>query len=384
MNLLMMKMSIALDHTFFSLFLKMDFEGRINVWFSIVRLLIIVPLIGFCSYHTGAQQVSIYKLESDLKELHGFERLLALNRLSDHYLPLGSRKALRYSRQAVNLADNLFPTKSASDSIEVDAHIRSNFLLGQIYFDREVFFESRESLMSARVLSEHYRSDLLIDDIDRYLLDIEDMIESGKIKEGLLSKAFSDLNIGNTLKEASTDLAVKKEIRAGKKAAENGEFSVAIDHYNEAIDRMRDLGDLEGISELQIQIALMLDSLDQHTEASEFLEAAIKDAEHPSLASSIASDTLRQEIILPADTSHASEISAVLREEKENIKEMADEFARTNNYEKSLEYYKLYEKLSQKIRQDSIQQLESEKRRTSELLLLKQQTEIADLREEII
>ncbi len=205
------------------------------------------------------------------------------------------------------------------------------------------------------------------------------MIELGEIKESFFSKNFGDLKVGEVFNDASTDIKIQTEIMSGRSNEKKGDFRESINHYEKAINLLRDKGDADKINELQLKIALLLDSLDQHFEAQKFLNDAIKEIEEsfepaPSISKMDSLTQLAEIKIKPEKM-----IQESLRAEQKKLKDISDSFARKKDFEKSLAYFKLYQELSQKMVTDSLETTAENKRKESEMLLLKQQKKIADL-----
>ena len=70
--------------------------------------------------------------------------------------------------------------------------------------------------------------------------------------------------------------------------------------------------------------------------------------------------------------------------DKESLKNLSDRYEKEKNYEKSLEYFKLYQELTLKMEADSIETEAENKQKEAEIQLLKQQKQIADLNYEVI
>ena len=74
---------------------------------------------------------------------------------------------------------------------------------------------------------------------------------------------------------------------------------MAINSYEKAINLLRNKGDSKKIRELQLQIAILLDSLDQHVEAQKMLNNAITEYEinESKLTESVAITNIGKETI---------------------------------------------------------------------------------------
>ncbi|NND08667.1 MAG: hypothetical protein HKN87_20020 [Saprospiraceae bacterium] len=325
------------------------------------------------------QELTIRETEDALKNLYGIEKLHALNKLTRFYRVANIRKAMRYGRQATNLGENiLIENDSSLTTPDLTPLIKAYVHLGQVYFDRENYFESQEQFMAAQTLADQTDNATYSNEINRYLEDIEALAEQGKVKQSFLSKTLGDLNVGALVSDASKDVAIQSEIKLGQANERKGEFRKAIEYYENAINRLRDKGDQEEINNLQLKIAALLDRINQHEEAQDFLDNAIAELEEEEqLTTPIPSlDTTR---LLPL-----KEVQVNIQQEKKNLKDLADSYAKEKDFEKSLAYYKLYQELSLKMEADSLQQSAEQSQKVREILLLKQQKRIAELNIEAV
>ena len=338
----------------------------------------VIPLVLLLLVLGAQDNRTISEIEGDLRNVHGPAKLRDLNTLSEFYQQLQSRKALRFARQAVTLGENLFLVEGIT-SIDDDTYllVKSYYLLGSIEMDREDFFEARTHFQAGLNLAHAIPSEEYQAELEKKLQIIDDKIERGEIKEDFFSKTFGNLKIGKAIDQTTKDLAIQSEIRAGQSSERKENWQEAIDHYEEAIILLRDQGKTDRIGELQLKVATLLAQIEQHQEAQQYLNTAIAEIEKDlDLGSEKPLDTLAQinTTELPLDIEDSDS-----RGEQKNLKQLADKYAAERNYERSLEYYKLYQSLSQKIVADSVQTAAEKAKRINEIVLLRQQKEIADL-----
>lgn len=344
-------------------------------YFKFILLAVIIFHLGFTSAY--AQVSSIEQAEAQLKNQFGLEKLKVLNEITLHYYPINVRKALRYGKQAVSIGENIFDDSNTNiDRNEAHHLVRAYLQLGKVHYSRENYFESKENLLAAQALSARIKSEIYSDEIEMNLKEIDALDAAGKVKQNFFSKTLGDLNVGEVIGDASKDIAIETEIKLGQSKEKNNAYQDAIDHYEKAINLLKNRGKSERIKELQLKIAVLLDKLDQHEKAQEFLSEAITEIESG-----------RAEVLAnpPRDTLRALEQidirpnAAAIRTEQKNLKDLADSYAREKNFEKSLVYYKLYEDLTQKVEADSLKAVAIRQQNDQEILLLKQQKNIADL-----
>jgi adenylate cyclase len=314
------------------------------------------------------------QLESEVKQLHGLKKLQALNQLTEYFIEDNLRKALRYGKQAVSQGENIF--------------VASNTLVKTEDQVQLIYFQLGKCISSARAFLNHKAARDLANEMgerryqqegENYLARIQAKIDAGEIKKNLLSQTIGKLDVGDPLTDAARDLGIKAEIQKGRAKEKKGDFEGAIENYEKAVQLMKDKGDAEGIWELQLNIAVLLDSLEQHEQALSFLEEAILEAE-PIRDTSLAqlpADTIRSlPEILPKPERKALES---MRSRQESLKELSESYAKEKDYEKSLEYYKLYQELNRKRETDSLSFLVESRLKGDEILLLKQQKRIAEM-----
>ncbi len=352
---------------------------RYLVKFTFVILVNALPLLPLIVF---AQPQSIEQTEAQLKSLYGLEKLKALNRLTQYYTPTDTRKAVRYGRQAVILGQNLFiGSDSQSDMNDRPELTLAYYQLGKALFVRKSYFESRDNLVLAQTYAEQIDNPQNLGDTEAYLSQIQAMIDEGEIKENFLTKTFGDLKVGQAISETTKDVAIETEVTLAQASEKKGNSLAAIEHYQKAVNMLKDKGDATRVVDFQIRIATLLQGLNQHVEAQKYLNEALGEIE-ASVSSVSQIDSAQKVITLPPVSLKIQQDKQ--REEQKSLIDLSNTYAREKNFEKSLEYYKLYQELSKKMELDSINALAEGNRRENEIMLLKQQKEIADLNVEAI
>ena len=362
---------------------------------SFVRLPGLLIIFLLSSILLSAQNQTSKALEAKLKDAYGLDKLKLLNELTSLYQSQESRKALRYGKQALTFSKSLFSGTTGQSPDQVH-QLQAYFQLGELHFDREDYFEAQEHLQNAKDLSLRLNETRYLAKTNGYLEDIQMLIDSGAIKEGLLSRTIGDLNvgeaIGSTSRNIGSDLGIKKEIVLASTFEKKRNYVKAIEHYEKAIKLLKNTSEAEKIKDLQLKVAVLLDSLGNYREAQRYLSEVIEAAEFEldsglALASHDLNQGSEKSVPLSSNDSNSAEqflMRDSLAIERQYLKELADSFALEQNYEKSSEYFKLYQSLSQKMTTDSLASAEQMKQRQDELLLLRQQKQIADLNVEAI
>lgn len=328
-----------------------------------------------------AQQATVEQIENTYKDLFGLNRLIALNKLSDYYSKENTRKALRYGRQAVALSEKIFvETNTSVDFDERQHQAHAYVLLGKVLYQRENYFDAKENLEVANSLSAEIGHESYATESNLYLQKIQELIDSGKIKESLFSRTLGDLKVGAAISNTKENLAIQTAIKLGKGRENKGDYQGAINHYEKVINLMKNKGNSERMKEFQLKIAGLLDSLNNHVQAQKFLNETLLDIEknRAENESNGAIDTVGIENL----TGEYS--TELLREEREKVKTLAKSFATKKEYEKAIAYERMYYELSIKIEKDSLNSLMDNYQTKNEILLLKQQKRIADLNVDVI
>jgi class 3 adenylate cyclase len=342
----------------------------------------LVPAFGLyppLSPSVYAQDQSISATEGRLKDLNGIDKLKALNNLTSHYAAGDPRKALRYGRQAVSLGENLFLTAVApADKALRPLLLEAYFQLGEILYDREDYFASRDQLVAARSLALQLGTDIYEDELELYLEEIQDLIDEGVIKESLISRTIGDIKVGEILSETTKDLSAQAEVTMAQQKEKKGDLNGALVHYEKAVKQLRDAGNAGRVVEVQMKIAEILDVLGRHIEAQKFLTDALGDLEGQTDADRLIAspDTASRSDVSPENSKIAA---AGRRDEQQTLIDLAKSAAGEKDFEKSLAYHKLYQELSQKMEKDSLQSAVESKKREGEIVMLRQQKQIADL-----
>lgn len=356
------------------------FNFKRKLAYSLRLLLVVCVILLLFIQQTHAQATHIEQTENRLKNSYGIDKLKALNELTVYYARNNSKKGLRYAKQAVDLADMLFlETNEFSDS-DRQHQIQACFQYGEMLYEKEKYFDSKAYLDKVLSLSIENENGTYRKDADRYLQAINARIASGEIKEGLLTKTMGNLGVGKAINQTSANLTISTELKIAAANEKNGDFQGAVNHYEKAINKLRNQGDTERIRELQLKVAIMLDSLDQHVEAQKLLHNALADFE---TETNPLPEIQKQDSIFQTEErdSFPSVLAMdTLQLEKDSLKALSEKIRNEKNVEKSLEYIKRYQDLSAKMEADSLKTAIAQQKKEDEIMLLKQQKEIADLK----
>lgn len=306
--------------------------------------------------------------EKQLKSLYGIQKLEVLNALSKLYQDSNSRKSLRYARQAETLATNLFDVDN-KEAINYDIAL-AFYQMADLNLQKEKYFDFSDNLESLKTINETLQDSTISQIIRRFDFKWDSLQQKGKLKTNFINRALNNIRLSNSLRNKSQQLKITAFLKQAENKENNKKYLSAIENYRSAINLYKNKGDEKTITELQLKVASLYDSLNMHKESQSYLEAAIREKEDlkkfgnhtPLLNAKI--DALSKDSLLAI---------------KDQYKGFAESFERRAEFQKSLRYYQLYQQISQKLFEDSIQTAAESELRKKEILLLTQQKDIAAL-----
>lgn len=310
--------------------------------------------ISFCIAQENLSDSLIQQVDNNF----GLEKLKSINEVTRYYLSTDDRNKIKYSKRGIDLAENLLEGKEEADFLEKTPFIEAYYFAAQIDYEKEQFFNAKLYFQQAVALNEVFNTNHYLKESQTYLDSIQAMLDRKEIKESRLLNKFNRLKVGKLINNISLDASIKSEIRFGQAKEKNGNIGGAINNYKEAINLSRNKGDFSTVNRLQLKVSELLQELNRDEEARKFLEEAIIERES-------------DEESIPNDS-----IASSLQE----LKTLADSLSESKNYEQSELYYKLYNELSKRLVKDSIEADLKAEQKQKEILLLKQQKKIADLK----
>lgn len=383
-------------------------ESSSPFWPSILKkaenlsLLVIFSIIFLSPTKTWAQERPLMELEEILEELEGREQFITLTQAADYYYASNSRRAVKYAREAVRLGENLYSTTEKSSDYEGQFELfKAYYFLGIIQHRRFSYIEAYKHLKIAEGLAEILDTEMYENRIENALEDIEDKIDNIDditriVDQGgqAVRRGWKQLSLQERIEKTVEKTKVEAKLRTAENKKEKGELNAAVLIYKDVIKSLEDIGDREDIPELQIQIGILMDSLNEHVDAQEFLKGVI--AKSPRIITNLDSLTIRTpelpsfapNVPKPKRTTSTAttttQKSTVIRPfenikaEKENIKEIAVKAEKEKNFEKSLTYFRLYQELSEKMFADSLAFIADKAKQESNMLELKRIKEGVD------
>ena len=343
--------------------------SRIRLIFLFVFLL---PLIA------SGQKDEIRELEKGINDLFGKDKVEALNLIAAHYLDDNPKRAVRYGKSAVALADRI---SNPSDSELVNQHIRAYNLLGMAYYKQEKYYDSYQTFESAKNLAEVYNIPPASVIPQDYVRQLDSIIEvSGDLEPSFLTKSLRSIQLGKAISNTSLDLNIATAIKLGDSHTKSEKYDKALEQYQKALDLLRNTGNVERINEVHQKIAGIYRIQGNDSGAIAYLDEQIRERQKE--ADSIASTRVEapllsatgddvQDTTLVLDEEADIPAEEILSEQSENYKELAEQFAANQDYEKALEYQTLSAQYEGELQKRQLAE--------AELTMLRQQKQIAEL-----
>jgi class 3 adenylate cyclase len=322
------------------------------------------------------EQIRIEILEGTHKILNGVEKLEALLDLSNYYTQKNSRKAARYAKQAVILADDIFidesnQLKPGASNILPGSYIQ----LGKAYYYSSKFFDSKEAFERAKQLSTTISFVEGVSSAELYLTKIDSLTQTGQeLKKGFFSRSFQSLELDEKISSATLDWNINQKISSAEAHVKKYEYDQAISDYNAAIDLLKSKGDQEQTAILNAKIQEINNLYNIDHEVAENYQDAI--AEQQRIAKEITGDTVIEDsqvkVVMPPDSiTSTPEVNLDnLFKKSDSLNTIANAFLKNKDYDQA-ERYRL---LSLQV-EDEIKKREDTE---TQLILLRQQKQLSD------
>jgi len=368
-----------------------------------IALSIIVVILSF----TQLNAQNIKALEDSLDTSYGKQKLLILHKLTGLSLQSDPRKAVRYAKQAQDLADNII-APSNTNIQKSDYYLKplSHVWAGRAYFEREQYLEAKRAFELAQAEAnkiDYTESDPLIGE---YLEQIDAIAQRDKkaVEGNFFKRNLGNLGIGEVISETTDEVNISATVKMAESNEKAGYYAKAIENYQKAINLLRDKGNSQQITEIRTHIGdiykqqnKLEDALDYYVLAKDdYLRANdssgvlraqskidnvqnIKEARK--VIETSVSDNLTTYDPQPKKEAKAGEDPQ--QQTQDEIKRIAEQLEEEKDYKKSLEYYKLYTELQDKYAEEERQKelaLLDQERVNQEITLLRQDQEIKELR----
>ena len=310
-------------------------------------------------------------LEDRLKEQSGFERLKTLIELSETFDNNSSKKSRKYAKQAYTMSNNMLDSDVTYSAFEKQLIIDGLLVYAKSQYDKSNYLDAKKIMLEAGEHSESIAYKKGIDMSATYVDRVDSLINTGQVRDNFFNRTLSDIsdiNLGSTIKNSSTNLNASIAIKTGRFLENKGDTLGAIEQYEKAAKLMTDIGEIEKADELQKKItALQRIQLLERIVGEEI--ARVDDNNEVSPLDTLASIS-------------DSEVPIELLPDKKELSELqskSQELERSQNYKQALNYYKEFVALQQKWERDSVAKSIQQENAIAELTRLKQESQIADL-----
>ncbi len=364
---------------------------KVKISRTAVKNISILLLLTISFSHQVKGQQSIKQLKDDLKSKFGVDKLKVLNQITTAYLGQDLKKAVKFGKQGVDLAENIFSTSNAlrNDSLR-HLKIQSHSLLGKAYFFQEKYQEALTQFKMARSEANQFE---LIDEneeVDIYLSKLDSLQDAGVNLEGnFLKNLKNKIKIGEAISNTSQDLNISTLLKIAANHEKRENFDKAIENYQKAINLLQNRGEAKKIANLHIKIAELHKKAGNIKASLAYYQLGIK--ENEKVGDSLKVKNAKKEVSLlfsNVDTLIQSrekikiEFDSVNTQKLQNIKTIAEGYIENKDYEKAVEYFQLYSDLqAQMVEEKRRKEIDSLDLQTQaqEIRLLLQQSELSNL-----
>ncbi len=332
-------------------------------------------LLFFLTLHLPVlSQTIISDKEQTLKQLSGYEKLVALNELSGLYKESNIKKAVRYGRQAAQMADNFIVSTTDFDTFENQFFIDCKLNYGKLLYKRENYLDAKKTFEETQLAAIEFQYESGETQANIYLSKIDSLASAGKVKQNFLSRALSDLDIVSAFSNSKNSVTTSTELKLAQLYEKRGDTTVAIGHYEKAAELLRNRGEIDKAEEIEYKIT--------NYRALKRMDSIRKEIVYrPDSTVNILSRRIEQDsigsLIIPE---MQSELVLSNLNEMADLKEKASELEDARDFEGSLEFYKRYAAMQQKYQSDSALQVTAYNLVESEMERLQAQNQIGDLK----
>lgn len=370
-------------------------------------------------------QTDIYTLENKLKSASQQEKVIILNQLADLYLKPNPDQAIEYSTQTLIITRQLLDdgTKISHHRLSLEneqrepinleqQEVTSYNIIGKAYYAKGQYPKAIKQFKSSLEISERIKYEAGKKEALENLVIIDETLKAdkadGKIKwDRTLRNKVESLRIGKKVGEATQQLSLATLEKIAEIHEKKQNYQSAIDFHlktiplYEAIYKKDKVADkLNHIADLYKEIGNYKDALrhyDLAMQAKEEMGDTLGVTHSLDSVKAIYQDleafnkTLRKPVSTVRETTpvdKAAEVGKAVLAKENNYKALAENFEERGDYKKSLEYFKLYVDLTDKLTAEEknrqIEQLQAaylltNKSREIELLQKQKQTQQLDL-----
>jgi signal transduction histidine kinase len=368
-------------------------------------------------------QTDIQSLESRLKGASQPEKVKLLNQLAELYLKSSPDQTIEYSTQALIIIRQLL-----EDGVKISHHrlslhneqkqpihiegeeVTAYSNIGKAYYAKGQYSKAIKQFKSSLEISERIRDEEGRKHALENLVIIDETLKADKAEakvkwDRILRDKLESLRIGKRVGEATQHLSLATLEKIAIIHEKKQNYNSAIDFhlktvpvYEAANNKQKVAGKLNHIADLYKEIGNYKDALryyDLAMQTKEALGDSLGVTHSLDSVKAIYQDleafnrTLRKPVITSRENAPADKLSETTKPvvaKESNYKELAENFEEKGDYKKSLEYFKLYvdlkDKLTTEERSRQLEQLQAEyllTNKSREIELLQKQKQIQQL-----
>ncbi|MTI40241.1 adenylate/guanylate cyclase domain-containing protein [Fulvivirga lutimaris] len=312
--------------------------------------------------YSQATADEIRELEKSVSDLYGLDKLKALNKIGEYYLDQKHKKASKYTKQAENLADDIFNEGNVLiNQRDIVHYATASYLHGLALYQQEKYNDAEQGFLKSAELAAGIDDDFNFDRSQDMLAKLDSI---GVEEEGFLKRTIGPLGVGDKISSASQDIKISTILKMASSQEKKGNYPRAIENYKKAAQLMKNKGDAKAIADVHAKIAMLNQKDSNLTEAIAYYQ--ITENYFEKLGDTLAVEESRQglrnvfdqvkEVTKEIDRKQAIRspqllMPKVLEDDSlgkaiNNYRELALQFEAKQDYTQSLRYYKLYNELN--------------------------------------
>lgn len=301
-----------------------------------------------------------------LEEAEDVEKLTLLQELTEVYLTADPQKAIRYGKQATNLADDLF-AKEKTTPQDLDLLPRSYLVLGKAFYAKGRYSAARQTLNNAIDLAKMSQSTGEEEEAAALIEQI-DSIATAKTPEWKatwnrsVGKAFRDAKLGDKLDKKTVAIKSQADLKIARSLVKKEDYPKALEVYEIVAERLR------RVQHHKLLKSVLVEMAETEAASGNYAQAVLHYREIETILDSTGvekdASILRLDSILAGSPSPLSDVdfsdsTATKAAEVNLLKERAKALEASGDYKKSLESYKEYVLLQERLEAEKRALLES-------------------------
>lgn len=328
-------------------------------YWRLIIVILLLPHQGFAQ--STAEDIKV--LEKSVADLYGIDRLKVLNQISEYYLQHKHKKAGKYTKQAENLAEDIFNEGNVFlNQRDLVHQTNAYYLHGLALYHEEKYNDAQERFIVSAELAANAEDELNYERSQTMLYKLDSI---GVEEKSFLKRTIGPLGVGEKISSASQDIKINTILKMASSQEKKGNYPRAIENYKKAAQMMKNKGDAKAIADVHAKIAMLNQKDSNLTEAIAYYQ--ITQNYFEKLGDTIAVEESKEglrnvfdqvkevtkeidrkqmanrtpQLLMPRVVGDDSLGKAI-----NNYRELALQFEAKQDYTQSLKYYKLYNDLN--------------------------------------